>query len=161
MIIDTIVAVLLLYAIVSGLRAGFILQAAQLLSVLLGVYVAYRFSYFVAIHISHLSTNTHPYTGIIAFGITFLMVVAAVIFVGRVLHKVVETLMMGWLNRLAGGIFAVCKILFLTSVACMILDSVKLVPQEQIDNSISYAFVLSFAPSVFSYLDISKLRNAI
>jgi membrane protein required for colicin V production len=157
--LDIIFAALLLTAVISGLHRGVVVQLAQLLSVLLGVYGAYKFSYLIAVLMQDWGINS-IYVGKVSFICTFIVVVVAVALLGKVIHRLVQAVMLGWLNRLMGAVFATFKVLFLTSVAVMILDDLKCLPQAQVQESKLYEPVKAFAPTVFKYLDINKLKNA-
>jgi membrane protein required for colicin V production len=158
-VLDIIFIALLLYAVVSGIRRGVVVQIAQLLSVLLGIYGAYKFSHLTAVLLRDWGFNA-PNGGTAAFFCTFIIVVIAVVLLGKVVHRLVQAVMMGWLNRLMGAIFAVGKVLFLTSVALVIIEGLDFLPQKQVNESKMYAPVAAFAPAVCKYLDINELKNA-
>ena len=159
MILDFIFAALLLYAVVTGVRRGVIVQLAELLAVLLGVYGAYKFSYLLAVWVQKLGVNA-SFVGVVSFVCTFILVMAAVALLGRAVHRLAQALMMGWLNRLLGAVFASLKMLFMISVALLILEGIYPLPKSQVQESKLYKPTASFAVYTFKYLDINKLKDA-
>jgi membrane protein required for colicin V production len=159
-VFDIIFAVLLLYAVITGVRKGLVVQLVELLAVLLGVYIAYKFSYVLAMGVQKLHFNPSA-VSTISFILTFILVVIAMRALGKLIHRLLQITLLGWLNRLLGAVFASLKILFLTSVALLILDMVNrqihIIPNEQIESSKLYHPISTFAPTVFKYLDINKL----
>ncbi|GHT12956.1 hypothetical protein AGMMS4956_08360 [Bacteroidia bacterium] len=163
MVLDIIFVALLVYAIVMGIRKGLVVQAIELVAVLLGVYFSYKFSYLVAqwgFQKLHLSS---PVMGIISFAVTFLIVVILARILSKILHKLVNIALLGGVNRWLGVLFAFVKTLFLTSVVLFILNMVNtqipILPAQQVQKSKFYQPVSSFAPFVFSYLNIEKLTT--
>jgi membrane protein required for colicin V production len=158
-VIDIIIVILLIYALVLGLRKGVVMQVVELLAVLLGVYGAYKFSHMLAGWVQGWGINAE-YVGTVSFICMFIAVVVAVSLLGKVVHGVVQTVMMGWLNRLLGAAFALLKILLLVVAALRILDGIQVLPQSQVQESKMYKPLIDLAPYVFKYLDINKLKDA-
>ncbi len=108
-ILDIIILIPLLLWARQGYNKGFIISAASLLALILGLYFAFFFSDFTAAKLTEYFTINSEYVTIISFVVTFVVVVVAVVFVGHVLQKFIDVLMLGFLNKAAGAIFGVLK----------------------------------------------------
>ena len=65
-------------------------------------------------------------------------------------------MLLGWLDKLAGIIFALIKYAFIFSILIYLLESLnelfKFLPKETLDNSVLYGYLSKVAPVVFPYL---------
>ena len=129
--LDIILAIPLLWALYKGFSKGLIIEVASLIAIVLGVYGAIHFSYFItnALHL------TSSYSPLISFAITFLIIVIVVYLLAKMLEKSVDLLALGFLNKLAGAIFALLKIAFIVSVLLMFFNKIDsktgLLPKKQ------------------------------
>ena len=73
--LDLIIAIPLLWFGYKGFKNGFIVEAASLAALLLGVFGAYRFSGITADFLTNSMGLTSEYIGIISFAVTFIVIV--------------------------------------------------------------------------------------
>ena len=111
------------------------------------------------------------YMSIISFSLTFVGVVMLVMIFGKSLEKVINVLMLSFVNKALGGLFGLIKVAFFVRVLIFILSTFeieqKIINQKLQDESMLYAPVKSIAPAVFpvikesdvSFLD--KLDDAV
>ena len=115
-IIDIILGGLLLYGLIRGAWKGFFSELASLLSLLVGLYAAIAFSDYVGEVLSDNVSWDPKYISITAFAITFIAVVVGIILLGKFFTKLASFAMLGWLNKLLGGVFGFLKWALLLSV---------------------------------------------
>ncbi|MDR3297590.1 MAG: CvpA family protein [Prevotellaceae bacterium] len=160
-IFDIIFALLFGYAIYTGIKQGLVMQLASLLALLLGAYIAFKFSGLLAKWITGFGVGDEA-VALVSFSLTFVGVLLLTRLVGRVVEKIVKVSMLGWLNRLLGVVFAMLKVAFIVSIALYVVNSVDrmipFLPQEQVSKSKLYAPLSGLAPAVFSYLDFEKMK---
>lgn len=77
--IDFVIIILLVFGLARGFIDGFIKELASLLALILGIWGAIKFSSFTAERLYDYFDMTGQYTGIIAFLITFVIIVILVI----------------------------------------------------------------------------------
>lgn len=153
--LDLLLGGLLLYGLVKGMWKGLFAELAGLLSLLVGLFVAIKFSGFVG---KMLEGHVHnpKYAAIAAFAITFVAVVAGIIVLGKVATKVASFAAMGWLNRLLGGVFGLIKMAVILSVSLnfflKINNNNTFAGQETLDKSIFFYPVLKISNSIFPIL---------
>ena len=151
--LDIILAVLLLYGLVKGFMKGFFVEIASLLSLLIGIYGAIHFSYFIADWLQTKVEWDAKYIQIAAFAATFVIILIAVSLVGKVLTKIIDAAQLGLLNKIAGGAFGIIKIGFILSIIINLFgkmnDTITFVEKETLENSILYNRVKNLAPTLF------------
>ncbi|MDR1680898.1 MAG: CvpA family protein [Prevotellaceae bacterium] len=150
--IDIILAILLLISIFMGWRQGFIRQLFGLLALLLGVYCAYRFSHFTAHCISDWFGVSEPVTSGVAFAVTFIVVLLAVVLVGRFADKIISMVAFAFVNRLLGAILSLLKAVLIIGILLVILNMFSLIPPAHQERSMLYRPMEKVGATVFPYL---------
>jgi len=150
--LDVILGIPLMWAIYKGFTKGFIIEAASLAGLILGFYFAVKFSSFSSDFFKNIIGFHGRYLSIIAFATTFLLVLAIIYLLGKVLEKAIEMVSLGIFNRLAGIAFSVAKTAFILSVLLFLINRLdpyqKLLKPEHKQKSILYFPVESFAPRI-------------
>ena len=152
-IIDIILGALILYGLIKGLSKGFFVEVTSLLALLVGVYGAIHFSNYTAEFLSNRFEWGEKTINVIAFAITFVVIVLVISLVGKALTKLADFAALGVLNKLLGGLFGGLKIALILSIILLIFNAlnktIPFVSDEEIDSSILYKPVKSLAPMIF------------
>lgn len=154
-IFDIIIGVLLLFAFVRGIMKGFFAEVASLVAIIAGVFVAIHNAHYLEGYLASASYIdwSDETNRIVAFAVTFLMVVLVVIVIGKILTKIADITALGMLNKLLGGVFGTLKIALILSVVFTFFGSINstipFVKQETLDESILYNPVKKIAPALF------------
>jgi membrane protein required for colicin V production len=140
--LDIILGALLAFAGFKGLKNGLFVELASLVSLVLGIYLAIKFSFFTKEIISGF-VNWNPNTiQVIAFMITFLIVVVAITFLGKFLTGIASFAFLGWANSIGGGFFRILKTVLILGIVFSIFEKINynhiLVKKETLDKSIFY-----------------------
>lgn len=154
--LDIILAILIVVSAISGFTKGFIHQLASLAALILGIFLAVKFSKLIAPFINSHLTSSENASKIIAFVLIFIVVMVLVHLLGKFLEKVLEEVELGLINKIAGLVFGVIKMLFIVS-ALMIFLQFSIIkfnwPSQQLrEGSFLYKPVESVAPALFPYL---------
>ena len=162
---DFIIAIFLLWSAYRGFTKGFLIMAASLAALVLGVWGAIRFSHLTAaLLISTFGLQTQ-YLGLISFALTFLIIVILVHLLSRALDKLVKAVALGIVNRLAGLLFGILKTAFLISIFLVILNGINnripFIPEEHKENSLLYQPLSRLAPAIFPFLYFDEIRDRI
>tara|TARA_B100000795_G_C22804111_1_gene443766 strand:- start:2258 stop:2770 length:513 start_codon:yes stop_codon:yes gene_type:complete len=154
-IFDIIIAALLIFAFVRGIMKGLFAEVASLVGIIAGVYIAIHYAHHLEFYLVKLtSINWSDETnGIVAFAITFLVVVIVIIMIGKILTKIADVAALGMLNKLLGGVFGVLKIALILSVIFTFFgrvnNTIPFIKQETLDESLLYGPVKEIAPALF------------
>ncbi|RNC87963.1 MAG: CvpA family protein [Winogradskyella sp.] len=155
-IIDIILGALLLFGLVRGLFKGLFVEVASLLALVLGIYGAKHFSYFVANLLEPKVDWNEKTLNIVAFAVTFVIIVFAISLAGKALTKLADFAALGILNKLLGGIFGALKIGLILSVLLILFNKLNstlpFLDDEDLEESVLYEPVKSIAPIVFPSL---------
>ncbi|MDR1343212.1 MAG: CvpA family protein [Prevotellaceae bacterium] len=163
-VFDIVFMLLFCIAVYVGIKNGFIMQATALLSLILGVYIAFKFSGLLAEWITGLGAGSQA-IAIISFTLTFIGVVILARLAAHVAQRIVRIAMLGWLNRLLGAVFSLAKMALIVSVVLFIINSVDrefgFMPREQISKSKLYMPLSGLAPALLPYLDFDNLKTSL
>ncbi|MGO4820153.1 MULTISPECIES: CvpA family protein [unclassified Flavobacterium] len=155
--LDIVLSVFLIFALYKGLKNGLFVELASLLSLVLGIYVAIKFSYFVKELLSNHVSWSPKYIEIIAFALTFILIVLAIQLLAKVLTGIMDFAFLGIINKLAGAAFSVLKAVLILSVLFTLFQKINfnniLVKEETLDNSILYHPIKKTAQFIYPSLE--------
>lgn len=162
-VLDIILLIPIIWLMYRGYQKGFIIELSSLVALILGIYFAINFSNFAADFLTRNFEIGDKYLSIIAFVLTFMVVVFVVFMVGKILEKFIDILLLGFVNKIAGAAFGVIKAAFLLSVILWIINSFDLsrsiIKQKTRDDSILYAPIEHFAPTIIPKLSLDQIKN--
>ncbi|HEX2921663.1 MAG TPA: CvpA family protein [Bacteroidales bacterium] len=151
--IDAVIVIILILSLVTGFINGFVKEVASLVALILGIWGAIKFSSFTAAKLYDYFDMTGKYVGIIAFIITFAVIVVVIHFVGIVADKLVTSISLGFVNRLFGMAFSLLKTILIMSVLFVVLNVIdskrRFLPQDKIQESALYTSISDIAPALF------------
>jgi membrane protein required for colicin V production len=154
---DITMLVIIGIALIIGIKKGFVMAIATLAALFLGIIGAVLFSGIVAGWLSENQTfkNNIP---IISFLILLTGIIIAVLLLAKLIDSLIKAVKLGWLNRIAGGIFYVFKMMFLVSIFILIFDffgyGTQIISPQKREKSFLFTPVKRFAPATFDVLKI-------
>jgi membrane protein required for colicin V production len=159
-LVDIFLGFALLLAIFNGWRRGFLLEMLSMVIILLGIWAAMEFSTVAESALKIRVSWTGRKTQLVAFVVTFFVVVLGVSLLGKILTKAINKTPIGLVNCMLGSFVAVLKSILMTGVVLSILQldfAHKIVSKEDIQKSILAQPMLSFSkalyPSVSQWLE--------
>lgn len=154
-ILDIVLLLCLIPGIVSGYTKGFVNQLVDLVAILAGAIVALRFSNLVSQWLANYVTWDKNVLYIASFVILVVGVTFLLNLIGGLITKALQTVKLGWLNRICGVLLGVIKTVVLLAIPVMIFQSLNsqfnLVEPEKLQASRAYEFLKDFANTVFPY----------
>lgn len=151
--IDIVIAVILLFGLVKGYMKGLFVEITSLVGLILGVYGALHFSFFLSNILKDNVSWDESMIQIVAFAGTFIIILLALVFLGKALTKIAETIFLGFFNKLLGAVFGVLKYALILSIVFLIYDqinsSLKFLNKEKAKESVLYEPVRDLAPTIF------------
>ena len=102
MIIDIIVLIMLVVAIIKGLRRGLIIAIFSILAFIAGIAAAMKLSVVVAGYLKDSVNVSAKWLPVLSFILVFIAVVLLVRLVAKLIEKSVEMVLMGWANKIGG-----------------------------------------------------------
>lgn len=154
---DVVLVGFLIYGIVRGAWNGFFVELASFLSLIVGIYIAIRFSFLtqsiIEGHVSWSPKTIH----IVAFLLTFVLVVVGISMLGKVFTTLANFASLGIMNKIGGGFFGLLKTLLILSVSLHFFhkfnNRVALVEKETLQASALYYPTLEVSGLVFPALE--------
>jgi len=162
--IDLIIIIILAFAIFRGFTEGFVKELASLAALVLGIWGAIKFSAFTAGKLDEWFDMTGQYVGIIAFLVTFGIIVVLINFVGIIVDKIVDAAALSFVNRLLGIAFGLIKTVLILSVIFAVLNAIDarrpILPREKIDESVLFNPISDIAPAIFPVISEGDFRKS-
>jgi membrane protein required for colicin V production len=160
--LDIVLGALLVYALYKGIKNGLFVELASLISLVVGIFIAIKFSYLMRSLIeSHVSWSP-KYIEITAFGLTFLIVVVGIHLLAKVFTGIADFAYLGWLNKLGGAAFSILKTVLALSIVFNLFQKVNvnnmIVKEETLNNSVFYNPIQDV--SKFIYPSLEEWYNA-
>jgi len=155
-VLDIVLGSLLLFGLIRGYYKGLFVELASLAALILGIYGAIHFSDFAAEFLENHVDWTEKYINIVAFAITFIIIVIVIAMAGKALTKLADFAALGLLNKLLGAVFGVIKIGLILSVVLIVIErankSIPYTSEVDLEESILYNPVKSLTPILFPNL---------
>jgi membrane protein required for colicin V production len=164
--LDIIFGALLVASLFQGIRNGLFVELASLVSLILGIYVAIKFSYLAKIMLSAIVQWNPKTIQIIAFIITFLVIVVAISLLAKFLTSIADFAQLGVLNKLGGGFFRLLKTILILSIFLNLFEKINfnniIAKKETLDKSLFYRPIQKTAgfiyPSIERWYDDLKRK---
>lgn len=160
---DIIILLCFLPAIISGITKGFIEQAVALVSLILGAWLAFKFSSVVGDWLQPYFEISETVLHVISFAVIMVAVVLVLFVLGKILTGVTKLVMLGWLNWILGVVFALLKAGLFIGICIVLFDTLnvkfELVDNAVLDESVLYAPIRDIAYTVFPYLKELLLKQ--
>jgi membrane protein required for colicin V production len=160
---DIIIMICFLPAIISGIMKGFIEQAIALVSLILGAWLAFKFSTVVSGWLQPYFDVSETVLNVISFAVIMVAVVLVLFVLSKILTGVTKLVMLGWLDRLLGLVFALLKAGLLIGIAIILFDTLNVkfefVEEKVLDESVLYAPIRDIAYVIFPYLKELLLKQ--
>ena len=149
--IDIVILLFLLYGAFRGFSKGLIIEVATLAGLILGVFIAIRFTEGI---LKDFLNITSRYLSYIALAVTFLLVVIVVYLLGKMLTRLVNIISLGLVNKLLGTLLGIAKYFIMVCVLLMIVDALNdkfhFISEETRENSLLFDPFLNFAQQMYN-----------
>ena len=163
-ILDVILLICFIPALIQGLKKGFISQAISIVSLIAGVWMSFEFSTAVSAWLAQYVEASEKLLKIASFAIIMIGVFIILGIVGKSLEGILKFVMLGWLNRLLGVVFAFIKTGLVIGIVIILFNSLNnslnLVSEETLAQSVLYPPLKDMAYTIFPYLKEIFFWNA-
>lgn len=155
--LDVVLGSLLVYAFYKGFINGLFVEIASFVSLILGIYIALKFSVITAAILSSF-VHWNPKTiQAIAFVLTFILIVIGISLLAKLLTGIANFAFLGLINRLGGGLFHVLKMILIVSIFLNFFEKINFnntfAKKETLDHSLFYRPIQKTAGFIFPSLE--------
>lgn len=162
--IDFVIIALLGFGLVQGFIDGLVIEVAELAALILGVWGAIHFSGYIAVRLSEWFDMQTAWLGIIAFAITFVIIVVAINLLGKLLDSLMKAVALGFILRVLGAIFGIIKTALILSVVFVFLNTLNqkraFLPSDRIAKSYLYNPIADIVPAIFPIVEGGDLLDS-
>ncbi len=155
--IDIVLLLLLVFSAFGGFKNGLIAEVVSLAALILGIWGAIEFSSVTAEFLTEKLNLKTEHLDIISFIVTFIVIVILVHIVGSTINKLVDAVTLGFVNKLAGMVFAVLKSALILSIVLLVFDRIdrnmKILSERAKSESRMYEPIKNFAPSLLPFIN--------
>lgn len=145
-LLDFLILLPIAYYCFRGFKNGLLQEVFSIIGIILGVFLTFRYMEYVSSYISPYFEEGASYIPFISATIIFvgtLVVVNVAAYLGR---KLLETVKLNMLNRLAGAFFGILKSGIIISAILLILAGFNIPSQQSREASLSYPYIIYLAP---------------
>lgn len=155
--IDILIFGILIFGTFKGVWNGLFVAFASFISLLLGIFLASKFSSIVeSILYGHVDWSPKT-VQVAAFTLTFIIVVVGVNVLAKVFTQMASFASLGWINKIAGGIFGILKTALVLSVALNLFEKLNVndafLDKESKENSICYEPMMEFSRLIYPSIE--------
>lgn len=122
--LDIVIITLVGIGFLKGWADGFIRQIVALLALLAAIYFCSKVAVFIREYIIQTGWFPESSVTIVSYVAAFLLIIAAVLLVGRWVHKIMDATPLNFMNHLAGAVFGSAVALFLISFTLNLLEGI-------------------------------------
>jgi membrane protein required for colicin V production len=153
--IDILLLVVVVIGAIRGFFKGLIIAVFTLLAYLVGLAAAMKFSHLAAERLQPYIPISHRWMPLIAFLLVLGAVILLVRWMAFLIQKVVEGMMLGWVNRVGGMLFYCILYVTVYSVLLFYLVKMQLIGQETLGRSVTYPYIEVVAPKIIGLVGLA------
>ncbi|MFR9166060.1 MAG: CvpA family protein [Dysgonomonas sp.] len=157
---DIIIIILVIASFIRGCISGLVKQLASLAGIIIGAVFAGQVAKFLSPHILQITDLPDYVVNPLSYLVAFVLILIGFLFLGRMVHSLVEALKMGSLNRLAGAVFSVAKWLIVASILLNVIvefdQKEKIITKQIKEESQTYPYVEAITPYFIPFLKFDK-----
>lgn len=156
-VLDIIILVVLGISVLIGAFHGFIRQLGSLAGLLLGIWLATKFSVVVVGWMASRVHTSETVLKVTAFASIMILTLVGMSLLGKMLEKIFTSVSLGWLNRLAGVLFSLAAGTLILGVVLLLLKYVdgnwfSIIDDSVFSNSRLAGLVIDISEKIFPFL---------
>ncbi|MGI6717905.1 MAG: CvpA family protein [Bacteroidales bacterium] len=166
--LDIVFLIIFAIAIYKGTKKGFIMSLSKLVALIVGIWVAVKFSDRIVAFamykfpsIAESTSNWSPQTiKIISFIVIFIIVALLINLLGKLIEKFADMVSLKGLNKILGAVFNLAKYILLLSLLFYILNMFNIlsyfVSERTQETSLIYKHVEKVVPIIINEKEIKQ-----
>ncbi len=155
-VVDIVIVCCFLPALYFGIKNGLVKQLVALAVVFFGIKLSIRFAAPVSEWVLQHLQISEFWAKTISFILVFFVVAIVLSLLGRIVEKILQITLLGWLNRLLGIVATFCLFALLLSVLAYFVDSanniLEFIPKEKLEESRFFPMLLQLSQEVFPFV---------
>lgn len=158
--VDAVLAIIVAVNCVLGIRRGIFREFFNLAGIVLGLFAGFRLYEALGWNIEGWLDAKPAVANLVAFVAIFCAIAFGASWLGHILHKGAKKLFVGWLDRLAGGVFGFVRGVVFASVTALVFALFPFFPRVEKDlgTSLLGPHVVKVAPAIYGAV-MKKVRG--
>lgn len=160
MLLDALIVIASVLGFIRGWKKGMLWALGSLLAVLVGIFISLKLAHALADFLFKQNILTGSYTLLISFILLFLLTMLAFRMAVGMIESLLDKIMLGWVNKLSGGLLYTFFVLFVVSVFLWLAREAGLIRPELRTESKVYSLVEPIGPETVrlgsEYLPLCK-----
>jgi membrane protein required for colicin V production len=152
MLIDIAYLLIIVMAVIRGLRRGLIVGLFSMVAIIIGLAAALKLSVVAAGYLSNSTNISAKWIPVFSFILVFVVVMLLVRLAANMMKKAVEFAFLGPLDRLGGVILFLILDTVIFSILLFYAVQTNIISQATIDGSRTYSWIQPFGPYVIDGL---------
>ncbi len=149
--IDIIAIIALALGVFRGLRNGLVKEIAAIVALILGIWAGFRFAFVIAAWYRESTEIPENLVPFLAFLTTFILVLIAVIFAGKLLKNLLTKAKLSAMDKAGGAAFGAMKWGLVIGTLFVILGKAHILPEEHTKESLMYPMLSKYCHAVQEY----------
>lgn len=155
-VIDIVIVCCFLPALYFGIKNGLVRQLVAIAVIYFGITLSLRFSAPVAEWMEEHVHLTGFWAKTVSFVLIFFVVSLVLSLLGKLVEKIIQISLLGWLNKLLGILATIFLFAIAMSALVYLVDSANnylgFIPKEKIEESRFYPLLLDLSKEIFPRL---------
>ena len=160
--LDIIISLVLFYGLFKGFTRGLIIEAASLLSIIIGIFGALTFTPIIESLLSYFISSGKLPSSVIIFTVSLILIVLGVNFFAKNLTKFIKLVSLGGINKVLGGVFGVSKYILLFGILLVFVDQFSFMfeffESNVLDESIMFESLKNVGYYILQLLESSDVK---
>ncbi|MBR6346403.1 MAG: CvpA family protein [Bacteroidales bacterium] len=161
--LDIVLLVLFVPAIIRGLSKGFLEQAIGMIAIVASVWAAFKFSKVAVLWVAPYLNMNETLLNVLVFASLLILVSLALVLIGKLITKIIELAMLGWLDKLLGLVFSILLTGLVLGIVIILIDTLNVkfgfINSEILDASVIYGLLRNYAYALFPFLKQLLLKQ--
>ena len=152
-VIDIVILCCFLPALFFGIKNGLVRQLVAVAVIYFGITLSLRFAVPVGSWVvEHVHLNDF-WAKAVSFILIFFVVAIVLSLLGKLVEKIIQISLLGWLNKLLGVVASLFLFALAVSALVYLVDSannlLEFIPKEKLEESRFYPMLLDFSKEIF------------
>jgi membrane protein required for colicin V production len=144
MIIDLLFLLVAGYGFYRGYNSGILRTVFVALSILVGLFIAMRYSVPFTHTLQNIFKVEHAFMFIAGFLLAFLIAMFFIRIIARLIERLLKNLNVNFINQIAGGVVFSAALILVYSVILWFLVESSVIPRQNIEESYTYPYLESY-----------------
>ena len=154
-LLDLFILIPIVWGCIRGFSKGLILELTTFIGMILGVIAAFYFWKDLSDLLSAYFSFGPIALKFISYSIIFLAVMLIAWIIGKIITKIVDLVLLGWLNKLLGAVFGLLKGVIVAALLLMIIvffdKNEKVITHQAKEKSMFYQALSAIIPDYILY----------